>query len=48
MASHTLKMAVVAPMPSAMVTTAVRANPGDLRERAQAEADVVGEVHVLE
>ena len=31
MASATLKMAVVAPMPSAIVKTAVAANPGDLR-----------------
>ena len=29
--SQTLKMAVVAPMPSASVSTAVAAKPGDLR-----------------
>jgi hypothetical protein len=31
MASQMLKLAVVAPMPSAMVTTAVRVKPGALR-----------------
>ena len=31
MASQMLKVAVVAPMPSAMVTTAVRVKPGELR-----------------
>ncbi len=40
-ARRTLKMAVLAPTPSASVSTATAAKPGLLRERAQAELEIL-------